>query len=595
MEQYARFFDTLEELDQLLDDPALGRGLAQARSALAQLFISHTDDAWAQAVAARVAARDARIVVVGASTAGEICTGRVRSSSNVLSLLLFTSSELHAEAHDCASGQEGATALRIVADLARPAAAPLKGLLLLGASTGIDTSLLLQELHHLAPGLPLFGGAAGDSVQLGRTVVLHGQRVLDQGYVVVGLYGHELEVMRQTYLGWEPMGKRMRATRASGRFVIETIDGRPAMEVYRHYLGIENDEHLFLNAMEFPVLVERDGHQLARVPCKALPGGAIEFIGDVREGEELQFGYAHLDGIVERARGTQSVVSAFAPQAILLYSCTCRFFVMQQDVELELRPYETMASTAGFFTYGEFCDRGNSSPLMTTTLLVVALREGPAADAQALQPDAMTSPRDVYAGSHARILSRFQHFVRAIAGDLERANRELLTLAEQDGLTGLANRRKLQSLMAVETARAQRYGQRFSVMLCDIDYFKRFNDTYGHEVGDEVLRQVAHALLAQVRNTDTVCRYGGEEFVVLLPNTGLDEAMLCAERLRRTVASLCEQPGHTVPCQVTLSFGVAECPTQGNNEAALLVAADRALYAAKHAGRNRVCAAGLAP
>jgi diguanylate cyclase (GGDEF)-like protein len=442
MEQYARFFDTLEELDQLLDDPALGRGLAQARSALAQLFISHTDDAWAQAVAARVAARDDRIVVVGASTAGEICTGRVRSASNVLSLLLFTSSELCAEAHDCASGQEGAMALRIVADLARPAAAPLKGLLLLAASTGIDTSLLLQELHRLAPGLPLFGGAAGDSVQLGRTVVLHGQRVLDQGYVVVGLYGHELEVMRQTYLGWEPMGQRMRATRASGRFVIETIDGRPAMEVYRHYLGIENDETLFLNAMESPLLVERDGHQLARVPCKALPGGAIEFIGDVREGEELQFGYAHLDGIVERA---------------------------------------------------------------------------------------------------------------------------------------------------------QRYGQRFSVMLCDIDYFKRFNDTYGHEVGDEVLRQVAHALLAQVRNTDTVCRYGGEEFVVLLPNTGLDEAMLCAERLRRTVASLCEQPGHVVPCQVTLSFGVAECPTQGRNEASLLVAADRALYAAKHAGRNRVCAAGLAP
>ncbi|WP_298232313.1 diguanylate cyclase [uncultured Azohydromonas sp.] len=594
MEQYAGFFDTLEELDLLLSAAPLRGKLGSARSVLAQVFVSRTEDDWAQAVAARVAGVDARIVVVGASTAGEICGGQVRSASNVLSLLLFHTAELHAVAYDCAPGQEAAVAARLAADLAAPAAAPLKGLLLLGTGTDLDTGLLLQALHGQAPGLPLFGGAAADSVQLGRTLVLHGQRVLDQGYVGVGLYGDDLEVLRQAYLGWEPMGKRMRATRAS-RFVIETIDDQPALDVYRHYLGIGDDDQLFLNAMEFPLLVERDGHLLARVPRHALPGGAIEYIGDVREGEELQFGYAHLDGIVERARGTQAAVRVFEPQAILLYSCNCRFFVMQQDVELELRPYETMAPTAGFFTYGEFCDLGHSSPLMTSTLLVVALREGPRDGVPALESDAVTTSRDVYARSHARILSRFQHFVRAIAEDLEHANRELQVLAEHDGLTGLANRRKLQSLVAVETERAQRYGQDFSVMVCDVDHFKRFNDTYGHEVGDEVLRQVAHALVRQVRGTDTVCRYGGEEFVVLLPHTGLDEALQCAERLRSAVAGLCEQPGHLLPCEVTMSFGVAGYPAHGLNEAALLAAADRALYGAKHAGRNRVCAAGLAP
>jgi diguanylate cyclase (GGDEF)-like protein len=395
--------------------------------------------------------------------------------------------------------------------------------------------------------------------------------------------------MRQTYLGWEPMGKRMRATRA-GNNVIETIDDRPAMEVYRHYLGIEGNDRLFHNAMEFPFLVEREGQLLARVPSKALPDGAIEFIGDMREGEELRVGYAHVDGILERARGTQAVVHAFAPQAILFYSCVCRYFVMQKDVELELRPYEAMAPTAGFFTHGEFCDLGDSSPMMNSTLLLVAMREGPGQGGAPAALAAAAPAPDPYESSHSRILSRFQHFVRAIAGDLERANDELLALAENDSLTGLANRRKLHSLLDAETARFQRHGQCFSVVLCDIDHFKQINDSYGHEVGDEVLRQVARALAAQVRRADTVCRWGGEEFVVLLPQTELMEAMQCAERLRRCIEVLHEQPALGLPRRVTLSLGVAVHPRHGDDQTSLFAAADKALYEAKHAGRNRVCA-----
>jgi diguanylate cyclase (GGDEF)-like protein len=590
MEQHASFFDTLEELDKILAAPGLRRRVAEARSVLAQLFVSRREEAWMQALAARVAALDVRVVVVGASTSGEICAGRVRSGSNVLSLLLFSSSELRAVVQDCPLGSEPAVARRIAAELVPAPKAPLRGLLLLGNSSVNDAALLLQELHRCAPGVPLFGAGAANNLELDSTLVMHGERVLTQGYVAVGLYGHELQVSRQTYLGWEPMGKRMRATRAS-RFVIETIDDQPALEVYRRYLDIGNDEHLFLDAMEFPVLVQREGHVLARVPYKALPGGAIEFIGDVEQGEELQFGYADLDGIVERAQGVQAAVRAFAPQAILLYSCNCRYFVMQRDVELELRPWEALAPTAGFFTYGEFCDLGHSSPLMTSTLLVVALREGPAEGGAAAAPAVAAAPRDLYAQSHARILSRFQRFTRAIGEELEQANRELQMLAEHDSLTGLVNRRKLLAVLAAESARARRYGDSFCVLLCDIDHFKRINDTQGHEAGDEVLRQVAQVLQARVRGEDTVCRWGGEEFVVLLPRTGLAEAMGCAERLRRAVAALREDNDCVLPCPVTLSCGVSEFPRHGRDETTLLAAADEALYRAKHAGRNQVRAA----
>jgi diguanylate cyclase (GGDEF)-like protein len=594
MEQIASFFDTLVDLDELLSCPVLRSKIARSRSVLAQVFVSRSGDtAWAQAVAARVAALGSRVVVVGASTSGEICGGRVRSASNVLSLLLFSSAEVCAVAHAGSPGGEAALAGRIAAGIACACDAPLKGVLLLSTSGTVDASVLLRELHARAPGLPLFGAGAGDGLEQGRTVVLCGPQVLEAGCVVVGLYGHELELMRRTYLGWEPMGKRMRATRADGH-VIRTIDDQPAMDVYRHYLGIEGNDRLFFNAMEFPLLIERDGQLLARVPNKARPDGAIEFLGDVREGEELRFGYAHMDGILERARGTQAVVKAFAPQAILFYSCVCRYFVMQQDVELELRPYEAMAPTAGFFTFGEFCDLGDSSPMMTTTLLLVAMREGAGQGGAASARAADASAPDLCESSHSRILSRFQHFVRAIAGDLERANAELLALAEHDSLTGLVNRRKLQSLLTAEAARARRHGQSFCVVLGDIDHFKRINDSFGHEAGDAVLRLVARALATQVRSADTVCRWGGEEFVVLLPQTDLMEALQCAERLRRCIEALYDQAELGLPRRVTLSLGVAAYPWHGDSQTPLLAAADKALYEAKHAGRNRVHAGGRA-
>ncbi|MDZ5459331.1 sensor domain-containing diguanylate cyclase [Azohydromonas lata] len=587
MEQIASFFDTLDDLNELLSSPALRGKVARSRSVLAQVFVSSSGGSLAQAAAARVAALEGRVVVVGASTCGEICGGRARSASNVLSLLLFDAAELRAEAYAATPGSEAALAGRIAEGIARAGDAPLKGVLLLSTSGTVEAGALLRALHGRLPGLPLFGAGAGDGLEQGRTVVLCGTRTLEAGCIAVGLYGHALEVMRQTYLGWEPMGKRMRATRAAG-CVMHTIDDQPAMEVYRHYLGIEGNDRLFHNAMEFPFLVEREGELLARVPHKALPDGAIEFIGDVREGEELRFGYANVDGILARARGTQAEVRAFAPQAILFYSCICRYFVMQKDVELELRPYEAMAPTAGFFTYGEFCDLGSSSPMMTSTLLVVALREGAGQSGVPQAPMAGAPAAALCESSHSRILSRFQHFVRAIAGDLERANDELLALAEHDALTGLVNRRKLQALLAAEALRARRHGDDFCVLLGDIDHFKHINDNFGHEAGDAVLRLVAHTLASQVRGVDTVCRWGGEEFVVLLPQTHLEEAMQCAERLRRCVEALYDEGDSPLPRRVTLSLGVAAYPRHGDVQTPLLAAADKALYEAKHGGRNQV-------
>lgn len=594
MKQQATFFSTLQELDAFLADASLRDSLERARSVLAQVFISRSDDAWARAVAERLSAADERIVVVGATTAGEICAGQARSATNVVVLLLFETSVVQVLGGNCPEGQEDVSARRILDGLSGQAE-PLQGVLLLATMLTVDIARLLQALHDRAPGLPLFGGGAADGLHLGRVAILQGVAVREQGYVAVGLYGADLAVMRQSYLGWKPMGKRMRAGVPS-RFRLATIDGRPALDAYRHYLGIEDDERLFLNAMEFPLLVQRGAHTVARIPARTAPDGGVEFAADIEDGESLQFGYAHVDGLVDRARRTRDAVRDFGPQAILFYACCIRYFVMQRDVDLELQPYEALAPTAGFFTYGEFCDLGDGSPLMNSALVVVALREGPQRPpAAAPAPAAGGEGIDLYAHGHLRILSRFQHFTRAIAADLEQANRELQVLAQHDGLTGLGNRRKFQAQIAGEMARSQRHGQPFSVMLCDIDHFKQLNDDLGHDIGDVALRQVAHVLARQARSSDTACRWGGEEFVVLLPQTPLEEALRCAERLRQAVQDLVHEATRPLPRRITISIGVAAFGLHGSDEAALLNAADRALYQAKRQGRNQVCAAAFNP
>lgn len=162
-----------------------------------------------------------------------------------------------------------------------------------------------------------------------------------------------------------------------------------------------------------------------------------------------------------------------------------------------------------------------------------------------------------------------------------------------DSLTGLYNRRHFNKLVKNEAGRAFRYAHPLSVIMLDIDFFKRINDTYGHITGDEVLQMVAAVAKEQVRNTDIPARYGGEEFIVLLPETSVDEAAGVAERLRGRVEASVLRSGQHEIC-VTASFGVSGYWNQAGERpcetdvSEFIASADRALYASKNTGRNRV-------
>lgn len=158
-------------------------------------------------------------------------------------------------------------------------------------------------------------------------------------------------------------------------------------------------------------------------------------------------------------------------------------------------------------------------------------------------------------------------------------------LAYIDGLTGIFNRRYFEMRIEEEIERAHRYQGGLSVMMIDLDHFKKLNDEFGHLLGDEVLRQVSSIFAQNLRKVDVACRYGGEEFVILAPQTSGEHAQAAAEKLRRVVAGW-NFPG--VPRPVTISAGISNLPDHGSTRDDLVKAADQALYAAKQGGRNRV-------
>ncbi len=221
---------------------------------------------------------------------------------------------------------------------------------------------------------------------------------------------------------------------------------------------------------------------------------------------------------------------------------------------------------------------GNRTP----TIFLTAETD-PALDEAALQAGAM----DFLVKSEftPRMLARAVRYAIKLGETLE----QLRLLATRDPLTGLRNRREFERLLTDEWQRCARFQRPFALVVCDIDFFKKVNDTYGHPAGDAVLKHVAGLLTGQLRTVDHLARVGGEEFAIIMVETGAKSA---EETIRRLLVLLSESPcilpDSNQSITVTISAGIAMMPEDADNTKALFEAADKALYTAKRTGRNRV-------
>ncbi len=183
-----------------------------------------------------------------------------------------------------------------------------------------------------------------------------------------------------------------------------------------------------------------------------------------------------------------------------------------------------------------------------------------------------------------------QHLKKRVSEAINR--QDLEKSARLDSLTGLHNRRHFDEIMEKESERAERYHHTTSLIMLDLDYFKKVNDNFGHQTGDLVLQTLGKILLEQVRQSDTPCRYGGEEFALILPETGLREAQMIAERIRQAIEQQNLITHNNIHLRVTASLGVS---STDSNPTDLITAADQALYRAKESGRNQIATTTTAP
>ncbi|MEE4164520.1 MAG: diguanylate cyclase [Desulfocapsaceae bacterium] len=186
-------------------------------------------------------------------------------------------------------------------------------------------------------------------------------------------------------------------------------------------------------------------------------------------------------------------------------------------------------------------------------------------------------------------LKQAKQNAEALAIGLKEANNKLRELAIRDELTGLHNHRYFQEQLELEITRCGRYKHPLSLLLLDLDFFKKVNDTYGHPAGDHVLREVGKALSSLVRVNDTVARYGGEEFAIILPETATSGGKVLAQRVRRGVEQLqISFAKQSIPITVSIGLACTDMTAEGMGRTELISKSDQALYKAKHEGRNRV-------
>ncbi|MDO4796569.1 MAG: GGDEF domain-containing protein [Coriobacteriales bacterium] len=533
--------------------------------------------------------------VVGTMSAGEIACGRLVPRGVLVSALLFEDTNVQVLRYDDVLDREAFVGKQIRRDV--EAVDHVKAVELLFPGTEVYTKGLFEQLSLCDTSIQFFGGySGGHELNAPARFVFDPSGIMRNSILVTVFSGPNLHVDIDKVIGWEPLGLPFTVTKAHGNRLIE-LDGRPASEVYEKFLQIDRTQTD--NAEEgytFPFLAQYKGEAWLRSAIHIGEDGSLDLHGYVTEGMEIQLSYGNTESIVRQINQRVEALRQFKPQAILLYSCIVRKVFWEDFVDIEMEPFAQLCSTAGFHTWGEIQRNPHTHEVVehNVTLLSIALREGN----PPIQELAPVRVNDTVLKGPAAQMRRLTSLVYTAMGELQKThselrdlNRRLTIMAERDALTGLYNRGKTEALIEQMLDESAITRQPVSLLMLDIDHFKRVNDVYGHHTGDEVLREVATRLgsVAATWVGAEAGRWGGEEFFLVLPNAREPEAMLVAEDLRKAI----EQQPFPQAGRVTTSIGVIT--VTGNDDRIKAFAnVDDALYRAKEGGRNRAVQATLA-
>lgn len=530
------------------------------------IFTHWNDPALIQAMTDGLSKAFPRAAIAGLTTAGGIEDGQMNTGKTILSFMAFDESPvevLHYNMKD------------------------LRAVEILETQLTGNVEPFLDAISALPPSVAIFGGGADTDDLNQPSYIFDKEAIMNEGFVIM-LFRGTVKVLTRSVLGWQPLGRQVTITAMDGNMVIKELD-HIAVNFYEKYLKIDPSVDFDKKTLSFSLVVEKDGVELVRLPMSCHKNGSLVFNIALHVGDKLRMAYGDPNEIINGSRRVLGRIRDFGPQGMLLFSCVVRRYYLKDDVNQILSAYERITPAAGGYTRGEIDRIEGHVYTMNMNLVSAAFREETKDHKRTIaditgDPSHMENDSALNLDDSLSTVQCLASFITVTSKELSDAYQKLAFVAGHDSLTDLLNRGRIEWVLRHLIEDTNKTHHTFSAIMIDIDSFKHINDTYGHSVGEDVLIRLADIMKSGVLPTDYAGRWGGDEFVILLPDTDIDQSEKVADRMRRNFAEADILPDGKA---VTASFGVTTS-YEGETLESFYRRMDSALYTAKGAGKNQV-------
>lgn len=511
--------------------------------------------------------------IAGMTTSGGIENGRMRLHQTVVTIQFFEKSDVHAAIYDFSKESIKTLGERALTDCKKES--DLSAVLLFMTQRYYDFEPFLNALDNLPKDVSICGGYAHTYLQEEGVYVFTRDAIRSRGILLIS-YSGAVKVLTESVMGWQPLGRTMTITEMDGPLIIKALDHKPAIHFYQKYL---HSTDFGKSQLLFPLVRNAHQVQLSVLPLEARSDGALQTNVISHVGDQVQMAYGDPDQVILSSREVLGHIDHFVPEGMLLISCVTRRYFLKEDINQILPSYNDFCTSAGGYVNGELIRIEGKTQTTNMTLVSISFREGEA-------PLVHTTKRHhtpVVLGETLSTVQRLATFITETTKELAETQKQLSFAASHDSFTGLLNRGAIEEMLYRYHVDARERQLAFSALMIDLDTFKHINDTFGHIKGDEVILEAAKLMKRMIRPTDFAGRWGGDEFVILLPGTTLASALIVANRLQQAFQTI-QLPDRS---SLTASIG---CTTASPNETEqnFYKRMDDALYLAKEGGRNRI-------
>jgi PAS domain S-box-containing protein len=339
------------------------------KTQLIQLFTALTDKKEIQKILQKLKKYFPKAHIIGTTTAGEISHSKMYDNTTVVSVSLFTSTKLQTAYVKNINKKSGEKISNLICSKKTKAS-----IILSEGLHGEDYEGFIKGIKKQNPQLIIAGGLAGDNFLLEKTYIFLGTDIYENGAVGVSFSGKKLYATNKYNLNWTPIGKTFRITSSDGN-LIHTIDNEPARKVFKRYLGAKVFENNAASLPDFQLLYKEGSTTVSRTPL-AIDGDSLVFAAPIKENQVVQFGFSNASAVISGAQHISTQLAKDPAEAIYIFSCIARKTLLGKVLEHEFEAFDTIAPTAGFFTYGEFYSTNANNALLNCTTTILVLSEG---------------------------------------------------------------------------------------------------------------------------------------------------------------------------------------------------------------------------